>query len=130
MGAKRTFSIFLALFGIGGLGYNAIELLWRGRSHWSMTVAGGLCLYILYGIRASLPKANPITRYLLATLTITAVEFLLGCAVNLWLHLGVWDYSGLKGNLFGQVCLLYSFLWFLISIPCDFLCGKLKKSLG
>ena len=32
-------------------------------------------------------------------------------------RLGVWDYSRRKGNLLGQICPLYSALWFLLCIP-------------
>ena len=42
------------------------------------------------------------------------VEFVSGCIINLWLGLGVWDYSGMAGNLLGQVCPAFGLLWFLI----------------
>ncbi|MBQ9121427.1 MAG: hypothetical protein IJY12_03575 [Clostridia bacterium] len=128
--ADRKSGTLLAVFGIGGLGYNLVEMLWRGRSHWSMTVAGGMCLCILYGIHCSMPDKKRLSKYLLSALSITAVEFAVGCVVNLWLNMNVWDYTRQPFNLRGQVCLLYSCLWFLISIPCDLLCGKIKKILG
>jgi hypothetical protein len=31
--------------------------------------------------------------------------------LNLWLGLGVWDYSGMWGNVLGQVCPLYAVIW-------------------
>ena len=43
-----------------------------------------------------------------------AVEFLSGCVLNLWLCLDVWDYSGLPGNVLGQICPAYGLLWFLL----------------
>ena len=47
---------------------------------------------------------------------ITALEFVTGCVVNLWLGWGVWDYSGLPGNIMGQICLQYTVLWVLVSL--------------
>lgn len=35
------------LFLLGGSGYLAIELAWRGTSHWTMFLAGGVCLCLL-----------------------------------------------------------------------------------
>ena len=32
------------------------------------------------------------------------------------MHMNVWDYSGFPLNIMGQVCLLYSVLWGLLSI--------------
>jgi uncharacterized membrane protein len=46
---------------------------------------------------------------------ITAVEFVSGLILNLWLNLGVWDYSHMPLNLFGQICLPYAGLWFALS---------------
>ena len=121
---------WISTFGIGGLGYNLVEILWRGRSHWTMTLTGGVCLCILYGIRTAWPRGRLLSRSLLSACAITAVEFAVGCVVNLWLCMDVWNYSAMPFNLLGQICLTYSFLWFLISIPCDLLCGKMKKIFG
>ena len=95
-----------------------------------MTLAGGVCLCILYGIRSALPRGRMLARCVLSACAITAVELAVGCIVNLWLHMGVWNYSDEPFNFLGQICLLYSFYWFLISIPCDLLCGKMKKIFG
>ena len=37
----------LLLFLIGGLVYAWIEILWRGYTHWSMFVLGGICFIIM-----------------------------------------------------------------------------------
>ena len=36
-----------------------------------------------------------------------------GVVVNLWYGWHVWDYSREPGNLLGQICPLFSFIWFL-----------------
>ena len=37
------------LFGAGGLLYVFVEMLWRGYSHWTMFIVGGLC-FVLIGL--------------------------------------------------------------------------------
>ena len=51
------------------------------------------------------------------TLLITALEFVTGCLVNLHLGWDVWDYATQPLNLMGQVCIGFSALWFLLSVP-------------
>ena len=57
---------------------------------------------------------------------ITAAEFAAGLVLNVWLGLGVWDYSGLPGNLLGQICPQFWALWCLLAWPVivafDWLC--------
>ena len=36
------------VFTAGGLGYGGLELLWRGRTHWSMLLCGGVCAVLIY----------------------------------------------------------------------------------
>ena len=45
-----------------------------------------------------------------------SLEFLTGCIVNLALGWHVWDYSGMPGNVLGQICLPYSLLWILVAV--------------
>lgn len=109
-----------AIFILGALGYPLLELLWRRRTHWSMSLAGGICMVLLL-IVSRLPFSQPIL-WILGALSITAVEFTIGCIVNRWLHLGVWDYSALPFNLLGQISLPFTLLWFGLSIPGISLC--------
>ena len=37
------------LFLIGGALYYCIEILWRGHSHWTMAVVGGICFVVIGG---------------------------------------------------------------------------------
>lgn len=57
------------------------------------------------------------------------MEFTSGVFINIVLGLGVWDYSALPFNVLGQVCLPFSALWLLLSVPAiyfeDFLRAKL-----
>ncbi|MBR0447228.1 MAG: hypothetical protein IIX28_02025 [Clostridia bacterium] len=114
---KRNTLLNLCLFMVGGLTYTAVELMWRRRTHPSMFVVGGLCFHIIGRIHTGFQRRPLLLRCGLCSLAITAVELISGCILNCWLKLGVWDYSKCRGNLWGQVCLTYSFLWMLLSIP-------------
>ncbi|MBP3388622.1 MAG: hypothetical protein J6K98_01975 [Clostridia bacterium] len=105
------------LFMVGGLGYNLIELGWRGRTHWSMTLLGGICFHMIGRIFLRLGHRTRVGCCALSALAVTAAEFLSGCLVNRLFRLDVWDYSLLPGNLLGQVCVGYSCLWALLSLP-------------
>lgn len=111
--AQKTFVLFL----FGGAGYGLIEILWRGHTHPSMVLTGGTCLVLIREINRHFRPRPAIYRGFLCALTVTVVEFFVGCVVNKWLGLGVWDYSDMKFNVMGQVCLLYSIFWFCICVP-------------
>ena len=60
---------------------------------------------------------------------ITALEFFVGLLVNKIFRLHVWDYSHLPFNIFGQICPLFSFAWFLLSFPACHLCDGVQMLL-
>ena len=106
------------VFWLGGTLYQALELWWRKRTHVSMFLAGGtaagLLEFFCNGVFFALPL---FFKCLLGALIITLVEFSFGCVVNLGMGLKVWDYSGYPWQVLGQVCLFYSLLWGVVSLP-------------
>ena len=114
-------------FAVGGMGYYLLEVLFRGYSHPSMALAGGLCFLLLYALDARLPRTPLPLRALGGALVITAVEFAVGVVVNLWLGLDVWDYSAYRLSLLGQICLPFTGLWFLVCIPAMAVCRLLRR---
>lgn len=99
-------SLFLFVF--GGSAYYGIELLWRGYSHWSMFILGGLC-FIYAGMQN---RQQPLWKQILKVdVFVVAAEFVTGCIVNLWLGWHIWDYSNLHPNILGQTSLLYAILF-------------------
>lgn len=116
--AYNRFLKYTFLFLVGGFCYGFIEILSRGYSHVSMLVAGGIC-FILIGLQNEIFswEMSLLSQMFLSAIMITIVEFITGVIVNLWLKLGVWDYSNMPYNILGQVCLLYSNFWFLLSLP-------------
>ena len=106
----------LLLIGIGGLLYVLIEMAFRGRSHWTMFLVGGLCFWLIGLINEVLPWEMPLWKQcIIGAMIVTAVEFLSGCIINLWLGWDVWDYSNMPFNVLGQICLPFSLLWILLS---------------
>lgn len=114
MQTLKAFTVFC----FGGLGYGIIEILWRGGTHISMFVAGGLCFLIITAIDSmELFGGRIFLEAPICALSITAVEFVCGVIVNLQLEMQVWDYSELPMNLWGQICLPFTALWLLLAIP-------------
>lgn len=106
----------LVLIGIGGLLYVMIELAFRGRTHWTMFIVGGLCFWMIGLINEIIPWEMPLWKQcIIGAVIVTTVEFLSGCIINLGLGWNVWDYSNMPLNFLGQICLPFSLLWVLLS---------------
>lgn len=111
----------------GGVGYYAIETLWRGHSHWSMALCGALAFLFIYRLNDTYPHANLLFCALQSALFITALELAAGCILNLWLKFHIWDYSNMPYQIMGQICLPYSMLWFALCIPVCVLCRWMRR---
>ena len=105
------------IFIFGAINYMAIEILWRGHTHWTMAVAGGLCAMLIYVFNSQFNDMNLIYKCFTGAVIITAVELVTGLIVNMTLKWNVWDYSERAFNFLGQICPLYFVLWFLLCIP-------------
>ena len=107
---------YLVLFLLGGYTYYGIEILWRGDSHYSMIICGGIC-FIYAGLQnEQIEWDYPFWKQVLRVEAfILSAEFITGCIVNLWLGLDVWDYSGLPGNILGQTCPQFALLFLPLS---------------
>lgn len=119
-------SVFLFFFG-GGL-YYLLEILWRGYSHWSMFLAGGTCLFSIDVLNRKLKKTTPLwVRCTLGAAIITTVEFVTGCFVNLWANWQVWDYTRFRFQFMGQICLVYTMVWFFLTAPMLWLTALIRR---
>ena len=107
---------FLILLSSGGLIYVLIEFLYRGRSHWSMFLVGGICFVLIGGLNNWFPWNWSILRQMgISAAIVTAVEFVSGILLNMVLNLDVWDYSNMPFNIYGQICLPFTVIWFFLS---------------
>ncbi len=66
--------------------------------------------------------------FIAATL-VTCVEYISGVILNIWLNLGIWDYSNMPLNLLGQICLPFSLAWIALSVVGIFLDDYLRWKL-
>ena len=106
----------IILIAVGGMLYALFEIGFRGYTHWTMIIVGGICFYLIGLINEVIPWEMEIWKQcVIGSLVVTAVEFVSGCIINLWLGWGVWDYSDMPFNILGQVCLPFSALWVLLS---------------
>ncbi len=112
---------------LGAVFYPSLEVLWRGYSHVSMALAGGaacLMLYYLNVLFAHLPRA---VRAAAGAGIILLIEFIIGVVCNLFLSLNVWDYSGERWNLLGQVCPSFALVWFTLSYLFAWLVERVER---
>lgn len=113
---------YLVLFGVGMVLYFETELNWRYFAgtlpvHWTMPALGGVLFILLGGINNWLPWEMSLQKQgAIGAVIVTAAEFSVGCVVNLWLGLNVWDYSKMPCNILGQICLPFSLAWFFLAI--------------
>ena len=110
-----------AVFLTGGSTYVGMELLWRGRSHGSMFLAGGLCLLLIGRLEEVEPKLPLPARVLAGAGIITMTELGLGLVFNR--DHTVWDYREVPGNYLGQICLPFCLAW----VPVSYLAGRLYR---
>lgn len=115
------------LFYLGGGCYMALEFLWRGRSHGSMFLLGGLC-FLLIGHLGKLLKGVPLAvQLLIFSAMITFLELLFGFLANG--DYSVWDYRSTPCNYKGHICLGYSLLWIPVSLMALELYRTVEKSM-
>ena len=120
---------YILIFSVGAAGYTGLEVLWRGYTHWTMALTGGVVMVILGAINRT-RGVHILLKCMLGALVITSLEFCVGMTVNVGLGWGVWDYSEKPLNLWGQICPQFSMAWFFLSVPAYSLCTLLQKRLS
>ncbi len=112
---KRYAGEYTAAFLFGFFAYCLFEIAVRGRTHWTMGLLGGTVFCVLYSMLHHL-RAPRLTQALLGAGFVTAAEFTVGVFDNLIMGWAVWDYSRQPLNLLGQICPMFSALWFLLCL--------------
>lgn len=108
---------YLILLLIGGFVYYAFELVLRGWSHWTMFLLGGICFILIGEYNEHVDWDTPLIKQgVVGACIVTALEFVVGMIVNVYLGWNIWDYSAVPLNFMGQVCLPFSIVWIAVSI--------------
>ena len=117
----------MLLWSWGGTVYFLLEVAFKTttghpeRISWTMLVLAILLSIPLERFGAELPWEMPLMlQAAIWSVAMTGTELVTGLILNTWLGLGVWDYSHLPLNLWGQICVPYSLLWYgmcLVFIP-------------
>lgn len=102
------------LFYLGGCAYMGLELLWRGRSHGSMFIAGGTCFLLIGQLNQVRPRLALPLRAVVGAGIVTMVELGIGLICNR--NFEVWDYRDRMGNFLGQICPAFTVLWIPVSL--------------
>ena len=110
----------------GGVGYGLIEVIWRGYTHPSMVVTGGLCFAMICSVNGRLSRRPLWLRSAACAAGVTLTEFCVGMLVNRVLDMGVWDYSDEWMHLLGQICPLYMGLWFILCTVLSFVLPRVR----
>lgn len=102
--------------------YFFIEVIWKtshGRPEmisWTMLLLAIILAVPLERFGAELPWEMPLmAQSAICGAAITAVEFIAGLIINVWLGMGVWDYSDMPGNIMGQVCPQFLVMWVVLA---------------
>lgn len=102
--------------------YFFIEVGWKtagGRPEaisWTMLLLAIVLAVPLERFGAELSWDMPLWKQsVICAAAITGVEFIAGLIINVWLGMGVWDYSGMKWNLLGQICPQFMVAWVVLA---------------
>ena len=109
---KKKIEEYTFLWTLGGTLYYSLEILFRGFSHISMFILGGICM-VFFALQGSMSHWTESLwkQVLRCSIFVTSGEFITGIIVNKWMHLKVWDYTDQPFHLFGQICLPFAIIF-------------------
>ncbi|WP_242954085.1 putative ABC transporter permease [Clostridium puniceum] len=120
----------MLIFIMGSL-YMVLEGFWRGWTNISMLFVGGLCAFLVGKLNEhpTFYDRKMWQQCLIGTVITLFIEFISGLVLNMWLSFNIWDYSNTWGNVYGQICLPYAFLWFILMPLCIYVDDYLRYKL-
>lgn len=112
--------IGIMTFIVFGWMYYGIEILYRGYSHWTMAVLAGIIAVLIGGLNDTFSYEMPFDlQIIIGTCFATVFEGIAGVILNIFLGLGIWDYSNLWGTFFfGQCNVFFCAAWAGLSAVC------------
>ena len=115
---KKKLIPLITIFCTSGLIYIVLELLWRGRTHWTMFVCAGICGLVMAAVNDNWLEFETDFRIqvVASALMCSTMEFIFGIIFNG--DFTIWDYRGLWGTIHvlgDQVNVLFFGIWIIIS---------------
>lgn len=110
------------MFILGCSFYALIELFFRGYTFRLMALSGG-AMFVWGSVLNNKFgwKMDLLLQCGIISASVTLLEAIVGNIDYYFLHINMWDYSMIKHNaLNGKICLLFSFLWFLLAFAVVF----------
>ena len=114
--------VSLLLWTFGGTLYFFCEVIFKTLAHhpenisWTMLLLALILCIPLERFGCELPWGMPlIQQAFICSIMITLMDFFVGVLLHIILQMHVWDYSHIPGNILGQICPLFSFLWFIFA---------------
>ncbi len=106
------------IIAFGCMFYGTAEVLGRGYSHITMGALGGVAFLVIHELCGEIlaGRLRPIEAMLISTMFITSSELLAGEILNRYLGMKIWNYSTLPLNFDGQICPIFSVMWFMLSL--------------
>ena len=103
------------------MGYTSLHMIW----------IGAISVWLMGQVSEGTPRKNFawFRKVIKAALIFIGVEFFSGLILNVWLKLGVWDYSDLWGNVMGQVAPRFALYWLAVAPFGLWLDAAVKKSI-
>lgn len=117
----KLFFKYLLLFIIFGGIYFIIETIFKGHlTHYSMFLLSGIIGIIIGSLNEYFPYEMSFwLQCLIGAIVATVLEGISGLILNVWLGLGVWDYSNVPfAILYNQISLPFSIAWYVLSGLC------------
>ena len=122
-----TFRQLTTSFLTGCVVYPLLEVAFRGYSHWTMGLTGGICFAALFLFQWTFPDLPFWRKAMLGALTIIVLELTVGSVVNLWLGWGIWDYTNLRFHYLGQISLVFALIWYALCSIFFWVAGRISS---
>ena len=107
----------VVLFGVGGLAYGLIEVIYRQKTYPLMILCGGLAIVLLDKINDHISwDMDILLQGCIGSALITGMEFIIGNLSLAGVLPKMWDYSNVWMNYKGIICLPFSLIWIVLSI--------------
>ena len=114
---KKVILKNVVLFGVGGIGYGIIEIIYRFRTYPLMIICGGIAILILDKINNYISwDMDILLQGCIGSAIITGMEFIIGNLSLAGVLPKMWDYSNVWLNYKGIICLPFSLIWIVLSI--------------